>query len=564
MERRDPVTTPEDKVELLDEQTGEASEEGVKSARALVQTFLQTVKGYRLYESNHPILLKFLERLKKDFDKYFEEFPSFSLQVGEHRLFYHGNVVYESQDVKESLAFVFFKDGVREIRFHKGLDLKEILDFLNVVRKSDLVNRMEDDLVTLLWEKDFSHISFTTMDEFLEKSGTFVPATEEDLMNGMELKGTEGDGYQESTDPTQAEGFNILTDENLKKAINPSPGQSVVDACQLAADEVEKINREVSQEHQPEHLYVLIESLMEILLHLGEDMDAYENMISFFERINLNLLDQGEVGKAVEILKKFKGTMEDMVMKDKQIFAIRRILESATGPPSVKLLGKAMLGNGETNSESILQYLPFLTDKAILPLCLLLGELESPKWKKVVSDLLVNLARNDITPLLKFLADRNPVLVSHILYILGKIGNPSTLKYLGNLVGHSDLKVREETLQVLVKFGEKGKDLIQRFLKDSTPEVRGKASIALARAVKVQAVKPLTEIILSEDFYKRDYEEKVYFFKALGETGSKEAIPVLEQIAKKKNWFKKAKWEEMRICATNTLRMMETEKRAVR
>jgi len=558
------VTTPEDKVELLDEQTGEASEEGVKSAKALVQTFLQTVKGYRLYESNHPILLKFLERLKKDFDNYFEEFPSFSLQIGEHRLFYHGNVVYESQDIKESLAFAFFKDGVREIRFHKGLDLKEILDFLNVVRKSDLVNRMEDDLVTLLWEKDFSHISFTTIDEFLEKSGTFVPATEEDLMNGMELKGTEADGYQESTDTAQAEGFNILTDDNLKKAINPSPGQSLVDACQLAAEEVEKINREVSQEHQPEHLYVLVDSLIEILLHLGEDMDAYENMISFFERINQNLLDQGEVGKAVEILKKFKGTMEDMVLKDKQIFAIRRILEGATSQPSVKLLGKAMLGDGETNSESILQYLPFLTDKAILPLCLLLGELESPKRKKVVSDLLVILASEDITPLLKFLSDRNSLLVCHILTILGKIGNPSTLKYLGNLTGHSDLKVREETLQVLVKFGEKGKDLIQRFLKDPAPEVRGKASIALARAVRVHAVKPLTEIILSEDFYKRDYDEKVYFFKALGETGSKEAIPVLEQIAKKKNWFKKAKWEEMRICATNTLRMMETEKRAVR
>ena len=558
------MTTPEDKVELLDEQTGEASEEGVKSAKALVQTFLQTVKGYRLYESNHPILLKFLERLKKDFDNYFEEFPSFSLQIGEHRLFYHGNVVYESQDIKESLAFAFFKDGVREIRFHKGLDLKEILDFLNVVRKSDLVNRMEDDLVTLLWEKDFSHISFTTIDEFLEKSGTFVPATEEDLMNGMELKGTEADGYQESTDTAQAEGFNILTDDNLKKAINPSPGQSLVDACQLAAEEVEKINREVSQEHQPEHLYVLVDSLIEILLHLGEDMDAYENMISFFERINQNLLDQGEVGKAVEILKKFKGTMEDMVLKDKQIFAIRRILEGATSQPSVKLLGKAMLGDGETNSESILQYLPFLTDKAILPLCLLLGELESPKRKKVVSDLLVILAREDITPLLKFLSDRNSLLVCHILTILGKIGNPSTLKYLGNLTGHSDLKVREETLQVLVKFGEKGKDLIQRFLKDPAPEVRGKASIALARAVRVHAVKPLTEIILSEDFHKRDYEEKVYFFKALGETGSKEAIPVLEQIAKKKNWFKKAKWEEMRICATNTLRMMETEKRAVR
>jgi len=113
------VKPTEEKIENLEEQ---ASEEGVKSAKALVQTFLQTVKGYRLYEAKHPILTKFLERLKKDFDKYFEELPSFSLQISEHRLSYHGNVVYESEDVKESLAFLFYKDGVRELRFHKGLD----------------------------------------------------------------------------------------------------------------------------------------------------------------------------------------------------------------------------------------------------------------------------------------------------------------------------------------------------------------------------------------------------------------------------------------------------------
>jgi HEAT repeat protein len=129
------------------------------------------------------------------------------------------------------------------------------------------------------------------------------------------------------------------------------------------------------------------------------------------------------------------------------------------------------------------------------------------------------------------------------------------------LANHEDTKVREEALQVLARLGEKGRDLIQRFLRDPVPEIRGKASISLARALRQQAVKPLAEIILSEDFYKRDYEEKVSFFRALGETGSKEAIPILEQIAKKRNWFKKAKWEEMRQCATNTLRMMESGKR---
>jgi HEAT repeat protein len=147
-------------------------------------------------------------------------------------------------------------------------------------------------------------------------------------------------------------------------------------------------------------------------------------------------------------------------------------------------------------------------------------------------------------------------LVCHILYILGRIGDPSTVKYLGNLVTHEDLKVREETLQVLNKFGEKGKDLIQKFLRDSVSGIRAKAALLLARNAKAEAVKPLTEIILSEDFYKRDYEEKASFFRALGETGSKEVIPILKKITKKRRWFQKAKWDEMRQCATNTLKMM--------
>jgi HEAT repeat protein len=263
-------------------------------------------------------------------------------------------------------------------------------------------------------------------------------------------------------------------------------------------------------------------------------------------------------------LKKIKETMEAMVLKDKQIFAMRRILEAATNPQSVKLLGKLIQGNGEIDSGSFIQYLEFLTEKAIAPLCELLGEVESPKWRKVLSDHLATLAREDITPLVKFLSHHNPILVSQVLSVLGRIGHPSTLKHLGNLMNHADPKIREETLQMLVKFGDKGRDSIHRFLKDPMPEIRGKASIALARAMKAQAVKPLADIILSEDFHKRDYEEKVSFFRALGETGSREAIPVLEQIAKKRNWFKNAKWEEMRVCAANALRMMATERRQTR
>jgi hypothetical protein len=543
----------EDKLDYLEEKT---VEEKVKLTKGLIQTFLQTLKAYRLYEANHPILSKFLERVRNDFNHYFDEFDSFSLQIGEHRLHYQGKVVYENQDIKESLAFVFFKDGVRELQFSKGLESQEILDFLNIVRKSDFLNRMEDDLVTLLWEKDFTHINFTTVDEFLEGSGIFVPATQEDLIKRSEYKGSWEEWSQERSEEGQAQSPHTSEPEGLEQAINPAPGQSLVQACQLTTDEKEEVQREAQQEQQPGYIFILIDNLIEILLHLGEDVDAYENMISFFDRVIEYLLEQKEVEKAGALLKSLDDTMESMVLKDKQIFAMRRILEKASSPHHVGLLGKVMKGNGEVISEPILQYLSFLTPQAVEPLCHLLSELESGKWRKAICDRLAELSREEIETLSKFLVDPNPLMVCHILYILGKIGHPSTVKYLGPLVAHKDLKVREETLQVLNKSGEKGRGLIQTFLKDSVSGIRAKAALILAKHAKAEAVKPLTEIILSEDFFKRDYDEKASFFKALGETGSKEVIPMLKKMAKKRRWFQKAKWDEMRQCANNTLKMM--------
>jgi HEAT repeat protein len=550
----------ENKVDDFDEK---AIEEELKSTKSLIQTLLQTMKAYRLYEPNHPILSKFMDRLRKDFDRYFDEFDSLSFQIGEHRLIYRGKVVYESEDTKESLAFLFYKDGIREIRFYKGLDLDEIVNFLDIVRRSDAVNRLEDDLVTLLWEKDFPHITFTSVDDFLEGGSRAVPETEEDLARGLEYRGSSEEWFEEAADESEAEGAQVVAVESLSNVLNRSPGQSLVQACQLTPEEMEEIARVAREEQQPEYVYILINNLVEILLHLGEDFDAYENMISYFEQIITRLLENGLVGRAVTILQNLTDVMESMVLKDKQIFALRRIFEISSSGQAIALLGKAMKGNGAVDKESIHQYLQLLTKQAIVPLCQLLGELESGKWREAVCDILVKLCREEIQPLTKFLSNPSPFLICHILYVLRKIGHPSTLKYVGNLIAHQDTKVREETLQLLGRFGEKGKDLAEKFLRDPVPGIRAKASLILARMAKGQAVKPLMEIILSQDFYKRDYEEKVSFFRALGETGSEEAIPILKKIAKKRRWFQGGKWDEMRLCATNALKVMEGGPRQV-
>ena len=550
------VKKSEDKTDGLDEKN---IKEEVQSAKSLIQTFLQTVKISQLYEPNHPMISRFLDNLKLEFDRYFANLDSFSLKVGQYQLLYREKVVYESQNVKENLAFFFFRDGIREIHFFKGLEFKEIADFLSIVRKSNIINRNEGDLVTLLWEKDFFHIDFTIVDEFLDEDETFIPVTDEDLLKGLEYKGFR-EGLKEDGGKAEPDESHAPIAAGLRQAFNLPPEQSVAQVCALNPDEMEQIYGRVEREQESEYVYTLINNLIEILLHLGENMEAYENLISYFERINKSLLEQREVGKAAMILRSLNdpNTLGDS--KEKQTSAIDRILVKAGDSPSLELLGKAMEGNGEADSESILQYLQLLTKQAVDPLCSLLAGLESEKWRRVLCERIAELCRDEIQPLTKFLSDPNPLFLSDILRILEKVAHPSTPKYLGNLVNHEAPKVREETLKLITKFEENGTDLVRKFLRDSVPQIRGRASRILAKMDKHGAVKPLTEIILSEDFIKRDYEEKVSFFMALGETGSAEAIATLQKIAKEKKWFSRAQWDEMRRCAANTLKMMGAEK----
>ena len=538
-------------------------DEGIRSTKALIHTFLQTVKGYRLYEANHPIVLKFMDRLKNDFKRYFEEYDSFALQIAESHLIYRGRVVYEGLDPKESLSFIFFKDGVREIRFYKGLETQEIVDFLNIVRQSDRVNRMKDDFVTLFWEKDFSHIAVTTVDDFLEWGGEVVPATEEDLQKGAIYEPFQEEEFSETGDGVEPQKRHPEMAEGLREALNVAPGESLVEACQLTPDEMKEINREIEGEQNRNAVRNLADSLIEILVHLGEDREAHENMIAYFERTLESLLERKNVGEAATLLRSLKATEESMALEDRQRSAIHRIIETTSGPHFIELLGKNMRGNGEANTEPVLDYLRMLTKQVVDPLCHLLVELEPGRWKKLVSDFLAELSRDDIQPLIKFLSDGNPILVCHILYILGKVNHPSTMTYLQELAGHEDPRVREVTLQVLTQCGDQGTGVMQKFLKDDRTEIRSRAALLFARFAKGQAVEPLAQIVLSDGFQKRGFEEKASFLRALGETASPEAIPVLKKVAKKRFWFRGVRRNEMRLCAAHTLKMMEAEKRVM-
>jgi HEAT repeat protein len=531
-------------IELDEKSLREISE----SARFLVVVFLQNLKAFRLYEPNHPILSKFFDRLWKTFNRYFNEFDVFSLQIKEHQLLHRKKIIYENSDMKESLAFLFFRDGIREIRFHKGLEISEIVEFLNIVKKGDRVNRLRDDLVTLIWQANFPHIDITSIEDFLERGETLIPV-DKGLMD-------QGTGFRAgSSQKLEPDVSNALLLEDFAAEETASPEQSLIEACQLNLQEMERIDAETQQEERPD-LFSLVDDLIEILLHLSEEMDAYENLIGYFEQVFLKFFEWGEVRRVVGILNNLNGILETMELREKQVFAIRRILEIPSGAEFVDHLGSS-LKLEKADPESTLQMLQLLTRQALQPLVLLYQQLRPGKWKVSVRDQIVELSKDDIEPLVKLLPGSKLAGMVQVLDLLGQVKHPSTIRHLYPCVRHENSGVREATLKLLRKFEERGIPLIEKFLTDPEPKIRGKAALILSQLAREQAVKPLSQIIFSQDFHKRDYQEKASFMRALGETGSGEALSLLKKISKKGRWLRREKWREMKRCAEMTLKTME-------
>ncbi len=536
-------------------------DEELASAGDLIRSLLKAIKAFKLYQTNNPILTKQLEELSTKFMAHLDRYQALNLQVGEYKLFFDGKPIYENTDMKESLAFLFYKDGVREIRFLKGLEDQELSDFLDVIRKNEQASRLEDDIVTLLWQKDFDHISYSATDEFMESSAVHVPETYDEIQAGLEfspeLEGEAGATIEQES----GRGEIVFSLEQMLPESVRDQRETFVRHFQPTAEEVDLINRLINEEADIKFVSTLVDNLIEILLHLGEDLEPYENMVTFFDRALEFFVLKGEFKTVGETLKNLREILDSMGLKDNQIYAINRIFENAGSPRIIELTTETLKHEGFFDLNTIYDYFDLLPKSAIEPLCNMLGNLESPKARKLVAEIIGRKVKGDLGMLVPFLNDKRWIVVCYVITIIGNSKDPNAIKYLTQPISHPDERVRRTALKALSQSGGKEtKGLFMKMLNDASSYIRAQAVIHLARTFKHETLKPILAVIQSEPFLDRDYSEKAAFFRAIGQIRSDESLPVLRKILKKKSWFKKTKWDELQLCAIGALRMIGTEK----
>ena len=148
--------TPGEKAALIRDQVA-ASE--VKHVGDWVDALVRCIEALRVPARDDPALHKVRADLDSMTQSCLEQVGDLRIIVEESSLSFEGQCVYHSSAREGSLSLALFRDGVREIALHRGLEREELWDFVNVMKwGTDRREKGPDDVVTLLWEKSLRHI----------------------------------------------------------------------------------------------------------------------------------------------------------------------------------------------------------------------------------------------------------------------------------------------------------------------------------------------------------------------------------------------------------------------
>ena len=533
---------------------GVETDEELILARDLTSTFIKAIKAFRFYPPDNPTLKGFLDQLLNKFKFFLNKYQSFVIQVGEYTLSFKGKTLYENRDVKASLAFLVYKDGLREIRFMKDLEEWEVQGIIDIFKKSESINQLEDDIVTLLWERDFLHISFMATDEFLEETPVIIPGDVDQFRKNLVFKPLAHHVEVDLAEEGSEEGVDL--DDILSKVIEePLPIVSDRGVYFLTPEEVDGLRKDVENEAEPVFVFNIVDILFEILA-LEKEQEPYQDAVNTLIKVLDAFLTLGDFTKAADLLKRIYIILKTYDLQDWQAEAIRKIIVEAGGEVRIDRIGR-VLDREEGRLEDVNVYLSLLQKNSIKPLVKLLGELKNSKTRRLFCDALPEIGKNAIEVFTPFIEDRRWYLVRNIVYILGRIGKEQALPYIQKTLNHEDLRVKREAIQALGLIGgQKAVGLLVRGLTDHDVRIRCMAAINLGKGRKKAGLVPLLEVVQSKDFYKREPAEIKAFFNAIGMMGSHEAIPVLQQLLERKSWFGRGKTDEIRIGAADAMAMI--------
>jgi hypothetical protein len=519
--------------------------------RELLQVLVKAQKARRLYEDKNAISDRLQAELFSKMSSHLDEAGSITLAIREFTILSGEDVVYESNDRNDSVAFLLFRDGIRRLSFHSGLEEKELHDFLRCLNRVALLSNEQDDLVTLFWEADFKSIKYYAIEELSSESEG--PSLQEQLATGT-IEGREG-----AAAPADAASL-----KDIEQPVAHLP----VDACRLNDEDLNALHSELAKEEEEPFAPAVVELAIELAL-LETSEEESKNIADHLVAIVKRLLEEGELEAVTQTVEHLSGLTEMTFRDSASIGSMRTNLVQYLGSPEQleRFLGQVE-AHRSLKPPRITSYLAQLGKEALTVTVPWMGRMTTAAHRRAVAEAILTNGQDTIAALDRYLPPNKKSLelpfVREILYVVTHLPPEHAFPTLERLLASTDAKTRQETTQVLGRFKERrAMELCLERLNDEDIEVRATALDTLVRFGTCELARPILEYtVLTEGFDERSLSEKRRIYAASAKLAGEDALKWFVNILQpdERRWFASRKEREGCEAIVHGIRMVGTQK----
>lgn len=287
----------------------------------LLRTLVKGLRAFQMYLPNNPIYQRAIQNVRASFQPIWAGgMDRIVLQIVETDIIWEEQVVYHQPNKADSLAWSLFKDGMRVLTLFPGVEDEEIIRFLEIVQRArTLAADAGDDLLTLLWEQDFTLVQYH-FTEFAPDSG--VP-------------GLSGEGAYSQAAPTDPNVAAAQAQETRGKVQEDAPRKpAVVDLEEfdstlywLEEGEIRAIAQAVEREYAQD----LRANVLNIVFDILEDRReawARTDVLTTMESYLPHVLNAGDFRSVALILRETR-----LLVRRPELFTVeeRERLDAFTG-----------------------------------------------------------------------------------------------------------------------------------------------------------------------------------------------------------------------------------------
>lgn len=528
---------------------GDLDDAPVAAVRELFVVLGKAFRAYQLYDENNPVRQRFVESLRNAFRQLFEEVERLTLVVEEDRITLAGQEVYKSENRGDSLAFLFFKDGVREITFLPGLEGAELVRFLGVLQRARKLLPEGDDLLTVLWEEDLPHFKYQYVDFLAEGVELPVPGsggTQQELQSALQ-----GELAEEQEEEAAAEEGSAR--EQGPKAVSKDDFNPTL--YSLDPRELQILAQEFKKEKERDLREDVLSALFDRLEESGRP-ERQSEILGILGTLLPNFLSRGALTAATRILEELR-KLEAIpgVFDEERLAESRSLLDTVSAPAAIGELIQALYdGSIRAAPQQLAAFLRFLRAGALSPLLKAAETVDHKELQAVLRAAVRGIAERNRGAVVRLLSESDPVVASGAARLAGDIQITEAGPALAGLLAHADASVRLAAVEAAVSLkASTAAGALQQTLDDPEREVRIAAARALGALKYAPASRRLADILGGREIRSADITEKVAFFEAYGMVAGDSAVDMLDKLLNGKGFLGKREPAEIRAAAALAL-----------